>query len=251
MMVKNQDKYFFNDFSLTEYEQLIIVAKEKYTFTDYTSFKNEDGSVLWRHDVDFSMHAALELAKIEKKHNVKATYFLLPHAEFYNLLEKEISDMVREIISLGHHIGLHFDIGFYEITNVAELNKYLAFEKNMLEFLFERPIHAFSFHNPFAFALSCQEPSYAGMINTYATVFQKEVGYCSDSNGYWRHRRLKDVLREAKDRNLQVLTHPEWWQPRVLSPFDKVKKCAYGRAENNLKKYTQLLADNSRENIDW
>jgi hypothetical protein len=41
--------------------------------------------------------------------------------------------------------------------------------------------------------------------------FRQEVGYCSDSNGYWRVRRLEDVLREAKDERLQVLTHAEWW----------------------------------------
>ena len=251
MAIKNQDKYFFSDFTLAEYEELIISAKQNYRFTDYISFQNQADVVLWRHDVDYSMHAALELARIEHKNNVSATYFLLPHSEFYNLLEKEISDIVFEIISLGHHIGLHFDSEYYGINDEQSLIKYLTFEKSMLEFLFSKQIFVFSFHNPFAFALSCQESHYGGMINTYANYFQKEVGYCSDSNGYWRHRRLKDVLKNANDRNLQILTHPEWWQRKILSPFEKVKKLINRRAENNLSKYVQFLSENNRKNIDW
>jgi hypothetical protein len=251
MSIKNNERYSFSDFTLAEYEELIISAKQHYKFTDYISFQNQSHVVLWRHDVDFSMHAALELARIEHKNNVRATYFLLLHSDFYNLLEREISDMVFEIISLGHFIGLHFDSEYYGIKDEQNLIKYLSFEKNILEFLFLKPIDVFSFHNPFAFALSCQEMSYAGMMNTYATIFQDEVGYCSDSNGYWRYRRLKDVLNNASDRNIQVLTHPEWWTKKTLSPFEKVKKCIYGRAENNLVKYNQLLRENNRENIDW
>lgn len=251
MIQSNKDKFFFNDFSLAEYEKLILLAKEKYKFTDYKSFKNEDGSILWRHDVDFSMHAALKLAEIENRYGIKATYFILLHSEFYNLFEKEITDITYQIIALGHDIGLHFDTCFYNIDNVEELEKNLSFEKSILTFVFGVPINTFSFHNPFDFALSCQAPSYAGMINTYSTLFQKEVGYCSDSNGYWRHRRLKEVLANETDRSLQVLTHPEWWQAQVLSPFEKVKKCVNGRAKNNIEKYTHFLIDNNRENIDW
>ena len=32
------------------------------------------------------------------------------------------------------------------------------------------------------------------MINTYAKYFKENVEYCSDSNGYWRYKRLEDFL---------------------------------------------------------
>lgn len=249
--MRNQDKFFFSDFTLAEYEKLILLAKEHYNFSDYSSFNKDSNEILWRHDVDFSMHAALKLAEIENRANVKATYFLLLHSEFYNLLEKEISVIVKKIIQLGHDIGLHFDTCFYDINNVAQLENKLAFERDILTSLFDVPIKAFSFHNPFDFALSCQAPSYAGMINTYAKVFQSEVGYCSDSNGYWRHKRLKDFLKSPTDKSLQILTHPEWWKKDVHSPFEKVKMCVNGRAEKNLRTYINILEENGRENIDW
>ena len=30
------------------------------------------------------------------------------------------------------------------------------------------------------------------MINVYAKYFIENVEYCSDSDGYWRHKRLED-----------------------------------------------------------
>ena len=69
--------------------------------------------VLWRHDVDVSMHRAARLAEIEAERGVVATYFVNPRSVFYNLLEPEIEVLLRRIRSLGHEIGLHFDAGAY------------------------------------------------------------------------------------------------------------------------------------------
>ena len=43
------------------------------------------------------------------------------------------------------------------------------------------------------------------MINVYAKYFIENVEYCSDSDGYWRHKRLEDFLCADYDK-IQVLT---------------------------------------------
>jgi hypothetical protein len=229
---------------------LLKLAKEKYSFISYKEVGSIENYILWRHDVDFSVHEAEELAIIEHEEGVRSTYFLLLHSEFYNLLEISVTKKIKNIIKLGHHIGLHFDPVYYEIKNEDELVKYLNFEKRVIEELFNININAFSFHNPTEELLKNNKFEYSGMRNTYAEYFKNQVDYCSDSNGYWRFKRLHDVINEVPPR-LQVLTHPEWWTSRIMSPKEKVWRCADGRAKWVKQYYLDLLNKNDRKVIDW
>lgn len=247
----NAERYHFADFTLNNYRRLLQLAKERYSFRSFTDFDAEQNFVIWRHDVDFSPRAAREMARIEAAEGLKATYFVLLHSEFYNLLEKEESDCVQEILTLGHYLGLHFDCHYYEISNEGELEQLLIREKLILEEIFRYPIQAFSFHNTTPAILDYARARYAGLINTYAEYFRDRVGYCSDSNGYWRFRRLEDVLREGKDERLQVLTHPVMWTETVMSPKQRVYRCLEGRAGRAKQYYDELLRKSNRENLDW
>lgn len=243
------EKFRFADFTRSHYESCIHEAKKNYEFVGYNAIFDERKSVLWRHDVDFSMHIAKKLAVIEAKNGVKATYFIYPHSEFYNLLEKEIFLLVKDIQNLGHDIGLHFDSHFYNINNAEDLAEALKKEKYLLDTFFNIDVKVFSFHNNNDFTMSCEDFEYGGMINTYAKYFKSEVGYCSDSNGIWRFSRLMDVLIGADHPKLQVLTHPEWWQEIPMPPREKIQRCINYRALKNLEYYDNLLSKMNRPNI--
>ena len=252
-MTDNSIKYIFSDFTHNHYQNLLLEANKYYQFVDFNDLlKNSDIPVICcRHDVDLSMHEALNLAKIENILNVKATYFLLPHSEFYNLYEKSITNLVNEITSLGHNIGLHFDPIYYNVTSKEELEYWLNFEKDIIEKIFHNKVNVFSFHNPTEEMLSFDELSYAGMINTYAKELKESVAYCSDSNGYWRFKRMYDVINEEKPMKLQILTHPEWWTEEIMSPKKKVWRCIDKRAEKNKYFYENALSAYGRNVIDW
>jgi hypothetical protein len=153
-------------------------------------------------------------------------------------------------MKLGHNIGLHFDCHYYDIKNEKELEAKLEFEKDLLEKLFNTKIKVFSFHNTTEEILSYNKDSYCGMINTYNRFFREKTGYCSDSNGYWRFKRLEDELKDTKNKTLQVLTHPAWWQEEILSPKQRIWRCIDGRAEKTKKNYNDTLSSMGRENID-
>ncbi len=242
-------EYCIEDFTEQNYRKLIAIAKQNYNFKHYVDDINTHKTLLWRHDVDFSVHRALQLSIIEQKYGVKATYFFQLNSEFYNIFEKGIKEKMQQIISLGHSIALHFDPTAYEIFSKSDLEYYLSFEKKLLEQLFKINIRVFSFHNPTAEILRFDDYKLANMINAYAKLFKEEFYYCSDSNGYWRYDRLEHVLRNAKVDKLQILTHPGWWQQTAMKPFDRVKRCVEGRAEMTLNLYKDTLRTHGRKNV--
>lgn len=247
---ENQLKYNFADFTFSEYKKLLCIAKAKYEFRLYDEIEPQDDFILWRHDIDFSVDSSLKLANIEYENQIRSTFFIHLHSEFYNPLEKHTTEKINNILKLGHDIGVHFDFGFYD-RNVPMMERYLNMEKEILETTFQREVKVFSFHNPTEFELTCEDYQYANMVNTYAQFFKTQVGYCSDSNGYWRHKRMKDYLMETEEARLQILTHPNWWSEKVLSPKQKIVSCIEQRSATTYAQYEDSLALHSRENIDW
>lgn len=241
--------YKAEEFTLLAYEELLKLAKSRYAFRSYTDYSFHENFVLWRHDVDFSLEQALILAKIEHKHHVSSIYFLHFHNEFYNLFDHNSLSIVKKILELGHSIGLHFEIGYYNLKSSKDLIKWLQFEKSILETIFSTPVAVFSFHNTNELSNTFEEHTYAEMINTYSRVFKTEVTYCSDSNGYWRYKKLYDVLNDDTVKCLQVLTHPDWWSVDEMMPRHKILGYAEKRMMNMMSHYDQILAEAGRLNL--
>jgi hypothetical protein len=242
------ERYRFADFTEDRYREMLATARRAYSFEPFGT-TSEKPHVLWRHDVDFSPHRALRLAQIEAEEGVRATYFLYLHSELYNLLEADVFACIRSIVELGHWLGLHFDPSFYGIQRKDELIEKIGFECDLLTELVRRPVETLSFHNPTAWEQFLNDDRLAGMTNVYGRTISENYAYVSDSNGYWRHSRLPDVLTAAEERRLHVLTHPEWWQAEPMSPRDRLVRCIEGRARHSAEWYDDLLRMSGRENI--
>lgn len=250
MSMKNSDKYFFSDFTIENYKKLLTKSLSSYVVKDFFNYSLDEDFIILRHDVDYSVHRALRLAEVEASLGIKSTYFLLLHSEFYNLFEKDVFEKVKKIISLGHDIGLHFDSHFYGITSEIDLEERLSFEKKIIESLFNIEIKSFCFHITNPFTLACNKNSYAGLLNVFSAFFQNEIGYCSDSNGYWRFSRLEDLIINHTYKHLQINTHPGWWQDEIMSPQARIERCINGRAKKVKELYLKNLKDTNRINIE-
>lgn len=249
--MNHSKKYNFSDFTRANYRELLNIAKKNYIFKSFTDFDRDEKFIILRHDVDFSVHAALKLAQIEADEGLRASYCIHLHSEYYNVFEKEITNLIGKILSLGHHLGLHFDTDYYSVGTKDSLETLLLKEKKLLEETFQKEVKFFSFHNPTQIANQCDKFEYGGMINAYSGHFREQVGYCSDSNGYWRYRRLEDVFSQATDSCLQVLIHPVWWTEKTMSPKERIWRCLDGRSTKNKDRYILLLKKMDRYNIDW
>jgi hypothetical protein len=248
--MKNIEKYHFEDFTLSNYRKLLILASDKYTFHFFDEqYKNK--SILLRHDLEFSVPIALEMAQVEADLGIKATYFIQLHSEFYNTLEKATVKSILKIQKLGHQIGLHFDSHFWNIEDEAQLEGKITFDKEVLEGYIDSKLRAFSFHNNTEFTLSCRKEKYAGLFNVYSNYFRKHYAYNADSLGYWRFERLEDRLREGKEDAIQVLIHDGMWQQEVLPPRQRVFKIIDENAERLKNIYDSHLKKIGQNNIDW
>jgi hypothetical protein len=231
-----------SDSQFTEhaYRELVRLAAAHYAFVSFADYESAGTrSLLWRHDLDFSVHRAVALANIEAAEGARATYFVQLHSPYYNALEAEIAAGIQEILGLGHELGLHFDPYFYgDETEEQELGR----ERALLEELFDTPVRAVSFHNPTLNGRRDDRDVVSGMVNAYGRYIRTHYGYASDSHGYWRDRPLADVLEAHEHERLHVLTHPEWWVPEPLSPRDRVSRAIDGRAARQHSRYEEIMA---------
>jgi hypothetical protein len=240
----------FQDFTEDAYRRLLRLARDRYAFVAFGE-PDAEPHALWRHDLDYSVHRAVRIAEIEADEGVRATYNMLLHSELYNLLELDVIKRARRILDLGHWLGLHFDAGFYGgFDSEDALAEKVAWERDLLEQLFERPVTAMSLHNTdVSRSAGFDADVVAGLPSANGRTLRETYGYVSDSNGYWRFRALSDVLESAEHARLHVLTHPEWWQEGPMSPRDRIMRCIEGRSRFSERSYDELLATYGRENI--
>ena len=206
-------------------------------------------TVLLRHDIDLSIPSALEIASIEHSFSFRSTFFINIHSDFYNVFEKKSILALRKIIDLNHSIGIHFDSAYWDIKKETELEKKLLLEKSIVkDFLGVEPT-SFSFHNPTKEILLYDRVAYAGLKNAYSNSLKKTYKYCSDSNGYWRHENMFDVVSKGNYNHLHLLTHPGWWRDDTIDPREKIYQIIKAKGEDVLKDYDEILEINDRGNI--
>jgi hypothetical protein len=230
------------------YAELVGLAASHYRFVTFAELDADPPIVLWRHDVDYSPQRGLALAQIEANRGVVATYFLNPHSDFYNLLEPATLRAIRGILVLGHRLGLHFDpVAVAGLP--GERDEWLARERDLLQNVFDTRVDAFSTHNPTEVPELERRPVVAAMVNAYGETVTERFAYCSDSNGVWRFRSLRDVLDARENPRLHVLTHPGWWTPEAMAPRARISRAIDGRAAATHERYDRLLEEAGRPNV--
>lgn len=198
-------------FTLSAYRDLLETAiNSDYKFMAFHDPERFDGNknCLLRHDIDADLGAAVEIAKIEANLGVGATYFLMLRSPIYNLMGRENTRLVQEIIGLGHWLGLHYDEGFYPDTRY-KTEEWIALEAGILSRMFGKKIETISFHQPSQNVLN-GGIKLKRFVNTYDKNDLPDYFYISDSNMLWKHDPY-DVFSRSLHRRIHLLIHPLWW----------------------------------------
>jgi hypothetical protein len=156
---------------------------------------------LIRHDVDFDINLAHELAKVERDEQVSSTFFILTTCENYNVLSPRNQNLLREMDGMGHEIGLHFDPTLYS----SEMEEALEKELDILSFAVGREIKSISLHNP---SLHGQYPIFEKYINAYDARMFSDENYISDSRFLFRGKDPFEFIGRIDKGMVQILLHP-------------------------------------------
>lgn len=169
-------------------------------------------SIYLRHDVDFSPELATTVSEIENSLGVVSTFFILL-AGHYNPFNAEVVSAIKKIKSLGHEIGLQYDLmNWPQDKHLAQVK--LEREVKILESIVDSEIKSIVMHQPSLggddiFATS----DYLTFVNpTYYQRNDPDLSYVSDSCRAWRDDTLlKFINRGIVQNRLMLNTHPESW----------------------------------------
>ena len=199
------------EFSLQHYLSVLNDSKDNFFIAKLGNFdkiKTKKKIIFLRHDVDFSLEYALDLAVQESKNFLNSTYFVLTHSDFYNVMSKHNSNIINKIIDLGHEVGLHYDTSFLPDSNAKQL-KFIKDEVAMLEKITGSKIKSVSSHIPSETLKIKVNLEKSGFIDSTYSSKLKTFKYISDSDRYWREKCMCKNI--GKYDRLQILTHPIWW----------------------------------------
>ena len=196
-------------FSVDGYSELLsaIVRYGYSTITIPELNCSRSRQIIMRHDIDFCMDYARDMARLEALAGIRATYYVMLRSPMYNLFSRHDSAMLREILDLGHDVGLHYDAKWTEIQG-SDHEKEICFEAETLEKLCGSPVTSFSIHQPDSRMMS-HSLTAGELVNLYDQKHFDGFAYVSDSNRDWRGKDIFGILASGK--NVQLLTHPMWW----------------------------------------
>ncbi len=203
-------------FTHSAYRELLEDFLQKgYKAVDYEEVNSRNADLILRHDLDFSISRALPLAEIECQVGVRAHYFVLVGSPFYNVFDHRSRHMLRQLVDLGHSVGLHFDAAAL-VGRQRDLDRTADEESRALEIVTGCPVRVISFHRPAPEYIDWDR-SVAGRIQTYHPRFYSEIGYVSDSRGAFRHGEPTQHEAFGLRRAMQLLIHPVWWTEQPIS----------------------------------
>tara|TARA_Y100000389_G_C17370278_1_gene468632 strand:+ start:311 stop:949 length:639 start_codon:yes stop_codon:yes gene_type:complete len=206
------------EFKFESYKKCLKFAQEEnYSFVNLSDALDDKGrSVLLRHDIDFSLDHALKFAEIESSLGIQSTYFIRTHCKYYNAFSYNSKNILNNIESLGHFIGLHFEEDYYKPEQIYE---FINFEKKLLDSLLSTPVNFIAPHEPTRTGRMTYEITKLEDIGiahqAYDEKILKKYKYISDSSGKFRDGFMEEHLVQNKEENLYVLTHPVWWYEKT------------------------------------
>lgn len=206
-----------------------------YDFIDYNSAKSykDKKYILLRHDIDFDVKAALKLAKLEAEIGIKSTFFFMLRSSLYNVFDSENTKYINEIISLGHHLGIHFDRTSYPSQlSKHNISEKCNFEAKLLSDWFNIEVKIVSYHRPDIDQLSGDLKSSYPLINTYMKDFTKDILYRSDSRGTWKYGNPLKSESFSNGLPMQILIHPIWWHNNTKNSHDILTEYLKRRCED-------------------
>lgn len=201
-------------FSLETYRLIMRTALA--SGVQFRSFEEADGrgarTILLRHDVDYSLEMAVQIAETNADLGVRATFFLLLRSQVYNLCSDVSLRLAERIDGLGQRLALHTPLpARFADRPFVEQRLRRDFEFVKVDLPRMRPVA--SWHNPSAEGIDSYLAlrEVGGLVNAYSTAFCRDIPYYADSNLRHSVHDLMRLVGEEGPLAMQLVLHPLYW----------------------------------------
>jgi len=223
-------------FSLNEYVTLLEELKSAgYRFDLMSHMREADPAAMvayMRHDVDLHIRGIEKMAVLEAACNVRATYYI-PLTLHFNPLYPENRCILKQIVGLGHEIGLHYDMKTYPL-DPHEARCHLDWEVGILSKVVGQLVSTICMHQPHE-----GQPDPFQEIDDYVHPhdprYQEGLLYVSDSCRAWRDESLLTCFGPNPPRRLLLSIHPELWLDGTVS--DRMQYLDQVLMENGVRQH--------------
>lgn len=191
------------------YRQILekVIARG-YKFVNYldVDLGDSEKQIILRHDIDYSIDMALEMARIDASYGVESTFAVLLSSPLYNPLSPINIETIDEIHALGHHIALHHL--WTPDRPEEEIRLGVARGMQVMKYFFPYTQPVFVWHNLIQSTLSSQVET-SNIVNACSTKITEKMHYVSDSVTRRTPEELLSTVGEHK--LLNMLIHPLIW----------------------------------------
>ena len=163
-------------------------------------------TVFLRHDLDFSLEAAVPMAELEASLGAQSTYYVLLHGP-YDVSSSASRSCMRALRDAGHSIGLHYDLRDYPEAGAEDR---LRAEVDRLASLLGEPVTDIAMHEPHR-GLGDPFRSVPGLVHPHDPRQAEGLLYVSDSCRAWRDESLLRCFLPQSPERVLLLTHPALW----------------------------------------
>lgn len=227
------------EFTLDGYASLLQYLRKIYKIIPLCEVRQQNYPYLiLRHDIDYYFPSALIMAQIEKSLGIRSTYLVLLSTPFYNIQEEKNIRILKEISSLDHEIGLHYDPLRYR-NSARKANGILDREISRLETLLGKKVYSIARHGPWDRDLFA---SIRGYINANHPYYRSDL-FVHDSCRAWAPLSGLFRLLHNHPRRAQLLVHPDNWQDDKISREQLLDRF-FQRSEKEvveLREYTKKM----------
>jgi hypothetical protein len=226
------------DFTLSAYELLLMALQEQrynfLTFEEYVQNSNRKKVVMLRHDVDKRPQNSLATARLEHQLGIRSTYY------FRIVRESNHPEVIREIATLGHEIGYHYED--MALTGGDTKRAIDQFKKNLDYFRQYYPVVTICMHGSPMSKWDNRQiwdhynyRDFGLIAEPYFDVDFKKVFYLTDTGRRWDGEKVsvRDKVEGNKTLNLRsttdivthvgnlpeqimITTHPQRWDDQWL-----------------------------------
>lgn len=208
----------FGIFSYAEYASIMEAVKKSGKQATFEEALHKKKFTIVRHDVEFSVKRAYDLAKFENAHDFKSIYFFQISNNTYNLLSGRNLAYVNEILRMGHQAGLHFHLS--EGEDLETVKRQIRTDVEILRKKIPGVSPIFSFHRPTNEILRANI-KLDGILNAYQDEFfsytediekfPPEIKYISDARHRFNYGLYPDTSTICGNNKVHILLHPYSW----------------------------------------